>query len=58
VFWREHPVVSAVIVSCTIAGTVAGVLYLPTEWTLLRRAGGGAAGGAGVGFLFTFSKMY
>ena len=57
-FWREHPVVSAVILFCAIAGAVAGPIILPAEWTLLRRVGGGAASGAGVGFLLTFSKMY
>ena len=53
----RHPVISAVLAGCTLAGTVAGVFLLDADWSLLRRAFAGGIGGAWVGLLFTATKM-
>ncbi len=50
---REHPVIVAVLVGCTLVGIGIGVSVLPAEWALLRRA----FGGAGVGLLCTATRI-
>jgi hypothetical protein len=59
--WRgllqRHPVITGVLVGCTLTGIAVGVLVLPPEWALLRRALGGAIGGAGVGLLITAPRI-
>jgi hypothetical protein len=54
---RAHPVIVGVLVGCTLAGIGIGVVVLPAEWALLRRAFGGALGGAGVGLLCTATRI-
>jgi Kef-type K+ transport system membrane component KefB len=54
---RRHPVISAVLVACTVAGAVLGAFLLTGEWSLARRVGAGAVAGGGVGFLITATKM-
>lgn len=54
---RAHPVVTAVMVVCLVAGAVAGPLLLPEEWSLLRRLAGGLFAGGGTAVLLTATKM-
>jgi hypothetical protein len=54
---RRHPVITGLLLSCAVAGAVLGALYLPAEWTLLRRIAAGAFSGAGVGLLCTATRM-
>jgi hypothetical protein len=54
---RRHPVIGVLVVTCTVAGAVLGMLYLPAEWSLLRRLAAGAFSGAGIGLLCTATKM-
>lgn len=54
---RRHPVITGVMLGCTLLGAVLGVLLLTDDWSLARRLAAGAVGGAGVGFLFTATKM-
>ena len=54
---REHPVITAVMLACTVAGAVLGLALLPETWSIARRLAGGAVSGAGVGFLITATKM-
>ena len=54
---RRHPVIVGVLIGCTLTGIAVGVLWLPPEWALLRRALGGALGGAGVGLLITAPRI-
>jgi len=54
---RAHPVVTTVMVVCTVAGAIAGPLLLPEEWSLLRRLAGGVVAGGGTGLLLTATKM-
>lgn len=54
---RRHPVISGLMIGCTIAGMILGALYLPEEWALARRLGAGAFSGAGVALLCTATKM-
>ena len=54
---REHPVIVGVLLGCTLAGVGIGVALLPEDWALLRRAFGGALGGAGVGLLCTAPRI-
>jgi hypothetical protein len=53
----QHPIISAVMLSCTILGVVLGYLLLGEEWSIARRLLGGAVGGAGVGLLLTAPRM-
>jgi hypothetical protein len=53
----RHPLITAVLATCTLAGAAAGVVFLDPDWSLLRRTLAGAVGGAWVGLLFTATKM-
>ncbi len=59
--WRDvvarHPVITATLVLCTLAGAVAGVLFLSPDWSLARRLAAGAVGGAGTALLITATKL-
>jgi cyanate permease len=48
---------TALFAICIVAGAVAGVLYLPEEFSWIRRLLGGAIGGGGVAFLMTATKL-
>jgi hypothetical protein len=54
---RRHPVISTILIVCTVAGTVLGEIYFPAEWSHLRRLAAGALSGGGVAFLITAPKM-
>jgi len=53
----RHPIISVVVVICTLAGGCAGVEFLDAEWTMLRRALAGGVFGAWIGMLLTATKM-
>jgi hypothetical protein len=53
----RHPLITLIVVSCTVAGAVSGLLFLDAGWSVLRRLLAGAVGGAWVGLLFTATKM-
>jgi hypothetical protein len=55
---REHPVIAAIFVICTVAGAGAGVVYLPEDWALLRRLAAGAISGAGVALFSTVTRLF
>ncbi len=55
---REHPVITATMIGCTVLGIVVTVIVLPAEWPLLRRVLAGVVAGAGSGFLITAPRMY
>ena len=48
---------TALFAICIVAGAVAGVLYLPEEFSWIRRLLGGAISGGGVAFLMTATKL-
>lgn len=54
---RRHPVITGILVACTLAGGVAGAFLLTGDWSLARRIAAGAVAGGGVGFLITATKM-
>jgi len=54
---RRHPVITGLMLACTLAGAIAGALYLPEEWAMARRLAAGAVAGAGVALLCTAPKM-
>ena len=54
---REHPVITAVMLLCTVAGAVAAPLILPESLSETRRVLGGAVSGAGIGLLLTAYRM-
>lgn len=56
-FVAEHPIITAILVVCTLVGTVLGYFMLGEEWSVARRLVGGAFGGAGVGLLVTAVRM-
>ena len=42
---RRHPVITGVMLGCTLLGAVLGVLLLTDDWSLARRLAAGAVGG-------------
>jgi hypothetical protein len=52
-----HPIIVGVLVGSTVLGLILGMLLLPGEWTLVRRALGGAVGGAGCGLICTAPRI-
>ena len=54
---REHPVITAVLATLAIGGAVLGGLYLPPEWSVLRRLAAGALSGAGIGFFIVATRL-
>jgi hypothetical protein len=56
-FAREHPIITALLVGCTLAGAVLGEIYLYEEWSAARRIAAGAVAGAGVALTVTATKM-
>ena len=54
---RRHPVLTGAFLVLTAAGAAVGALYLPPEWTLLRRLLAGAVAGAGMALLATATKL-
>ena len=53
----RHPIITAVLVFCTLAGGWAGAQFLDADWSLARRALAGAVFGGWVGILLTATKM-
>jgi hypothetical protein len=56
-FVESHPVIAALIAACTLAGAVAGAVYLPDDWSLARRIAAGAVAGAGSALLVTATRL-
>jgi hypothetical protein len=54
---RAHPVITLVMVACTVGGTALAVFLGPAEWGLSRSLLAGAVGGSGVGFIIVVSRM-
>jgi hypothetical protein len=54
---RRHPVITALMIGCTLAGAVLGALYLSEDWSLLRRVAAGGVAGGGIGLLLTGTKL-
>lgn len=52
-----YPIISSVIVVCTVVGVVVGLVFLPEEWELWRKLAGGAVGGAGCGLIVTAPRI-
>jgi hypothetical protein len=50
-------VIAALIAACTLAGAVAGAVYLPDDWSLARRIAAGAVAGAGSALLVTATRL-
>ncbi len=54
---RDHPVITGVVVGCTLLGGVLGIYLLTGEWSVARRVAGGAVAGAGVGLIITATRI-
>ena len=54
---RSHPVISAVMIGCILAGAVLGYALFTSEWSSVRRILAGVLGGAGVGLIITTTRM-
>jgi hypothetical protein len=54
---QNHPVITAVMVTCTVTGAIAGVSFLSGDWSFARRLAAGTVGGAGVGMCISGIKM-
>ena len=55
---RRHPVITGLLVACTLAGAALGPLLLTEEWSLARRVLAGAMAGAGTALLVVATKLY
>lgn len=56
-FARQHPMISAIFIGCTLLGAGLGYALLTDDWSAARRILAGTIGGAGVGLLITATKM-
>jgi len=54
---QRHPVITAILVGCTLAGAALGFVLLGDDWSAARRILAGTIGGAGVGLLITATKL-
>ncbi len=54
---RSYPIITSVIVGCTLLGVVLGLIYLPEGWTIARKIAGGAPSGAGRGLIVTAPRI-
>jgi hypothetical protein len=54
---QRHPVISAILIGCTLLGAALGFALLGDDWSALRRILAGTIAGAGVGLLITATKM-
>jgi len=54
---RRHPVMTALLVTSTLAGAILGGLYLTPEWSLVRRVAAGALAGGGAGFFVIATRV-
>jgi hypothetical protein len=54
---RRHPVISATMILCTVAGAILGVQFLTGDWSVARRIAAGGVAGAGTGLLITATRM-
>ena len=54
---REHPLLAASWVLCGVAGATLGFMYLPTEWSILRRVAAGLVSGAGCALIVTTTRL-
>ena len=54
---QRHPVITAILVGCTLLGAALGFALLGDDWSALHRIFAGTIGGAGVGLLITATKM-
>jgi hypothetical protein len=54
---RRHPVITAILIGCTLLGAALGFALLGEDWSVLDRILAGTIGGAGVGLLVTATKM-
>ena len=54
---RRHPIITATLLGCTLAGAVLGFYLLTEDWSVARRLAAGAIAGAGTGLLMTATKM-
>jgi hypothetical protein len=45
------------IVGCTLLGVSMGFLFLPDDWTSLRKIAGGGVAGAGFGLIITAPRI-
>jgi hypothetical protein len=54
----RHPVLTAVFVTCTLAGAGLGFALLSDDWSALRRIAAGGVAGAGSALLVTATRMF
>ena len=55
---RRHPVITSVMLGCTLIRAALGFVLLTGEWSAARRLLAGAVAGAGTGLLITATKMF
>lgn len=55
--FRRHPVITGVMVGCTVLGAIFGPAWMDADWSLLKRVLAGALCGAGIGILITAPRM-
>jgi hypothetical protein len=54
---RRHPVISAIFLAGFVGGAVAGYVWLPDDWALLRRIAAGAVAGGGAAVFITATNL-
>lgn len=54
---RQHPVITGVMVSCTLLGMPVAVLLMGDTWSLAQKLIGGALAGAGCGLCIVTPRI-
>lgn len=54
---RRHPVITWLMIACTVGGALAGWVWLSPEWSDLKRLAAGAVAGAGCGLMVAAPRM-
>jgi hypothetical protein len=56
--FRDHPVLWALVGAGVALGAAAGFVWLPDDWSLVRRLLAGGVAGGGVGFLIVATRLF
>ena len=54
---KRNRALTALFAFCILAGACVGFLYLPEDYSSIRRLLGGAISGGGIAFLMTATKL-
>ncbi len=54
---KEHPLIAIMLLGLSAAGALAGFVWLPPDWSVLRRLAAGAVAGVGIALLLMATRI-